>query len=496
MAHRTVLPVRRIAFQIAGPVAAFTVYLLMRHHGATPAIMAGLVAWMALWWITEAVPIPVTSILPLVLYPLLGIGTAATTAAHYGKEIIFLFLGGFIMALGIERSGLHRRIALHIVARLGGSPARLVLGIMIACVVIGMWINSTATVLVMLPIALSLLDDEGAPGQVRRRMTIPLLLGVAYGATISGFVTPVATPPNLVFLELWRGWFPERPAIGFGQWMGTGLPLAAVFLVIGWLLITRLVFKVGSEPLGDPATVRERLAGLGRMTVAERRTGLVFLVVALTWITGDDLRLGEALTVPGWRTLTGLKAVTDAAVGVAGAVALFIIPCGGKARDEGDPRPHGPAPLMDWTFAEQRVPWGILLLLGGGFALAAGVEQAGLGAVIGGAMAGLGSLPAVLLIGAVALIVCLLSELGSNTATATLVLPLLATAAQRWGLDPQSVLWPATFAASLGFMLPVASPMQTIVFSTGRIPVRQMVKAGLWMDLIGVLLLMLVFGRG
>ncbi len=490
---------RRILLQIAGPAAAALVFLLMRHHGPQPAMMAGLVAWMACWWITEAVPIPVTSIMPLVLFPLLGIETAAATAAHYGKEIIFLFLGGFIMALGIERSGLHRRIALHIVARLGGSPARLVLGIMIACVVIGMWINSTATVLVMLPIALSLLDDEGAPAAVRQRMTIPLLLGVAYGATISGFVTPVATPPNLVFLELWRAWFPDRPTIGFGQWMSLGLPLAAVFLVIGWLLITRWVFKVGSDPLGDPATVRERLAGLGRMSVAERRTGLVFLLVALTWVSGDDLRLGDTLTIPGWRTLTGFKAVSDAAVGIAGAIVLFVIPTG-AARTNAAPqadtvlRPDPSAPLMDWPFAEQRVPWGILLLIGGGFALAAGVDKAGLGAIIGSAMTGLDSLPTILLIGAVALIVCLLSELGSNTATATLVLPLLAAMAQRWGMDPQSILWPATFAASLGFMLPVASPMQTIVFSTGRIPVRAMVRAGIWMDLIGVLLLMLVFG--
>lgn len=485
---------RRILFQLAGPVAALVVYLLMRHHGAPPAIMAGLVAWMALWWITEAVPIPVTSILPLVLYPLLGIGTAATTAAHYGKEIIFLFLGGFIMALGIERSGLHRRIALHIVARLGGSPARLVLGMMIACVVIGMWINSTATVLVMLPIALSLLDDDGAPSTVRQRMTVPLLLGVAYGATISGFVTPVATPPNLVFLELWREWFPDRPPIGFGQWMSVGLPMAVVFLLIGWMLITRGVFKVGRDPLGDPATVRERLAALGRMSTAERRTGTVFLLVALIWITGDDLRLGETFTLSGWRSLLGLQAVSDAAVGVAGAISLFLIPAGGRRTGHDGKRPHGSTPLMDWAFAEDRVPWGILLLIGGGFALAAGVDQAGLGTIIGSAMSGLDALPSMLLIGAIALIVCLLSELGSNTATATLVLPLLASAAQGWGMDPQRILWPATFAASLGFMLPVASPMQTIVFSTGRIPVRHMVRAGMWMDLIGVLLLMLVFG--
>ncbi|MBK9175229.1 MAG: SLC13/DASS family transporter [Flavobacteriales bacterium] len=490
---------KRWLFLLAGPLLALVVFALMRHHGPQPAAMAGLVAWMALWWITEAVPIPVTSILPLVLYPLLGIDDVPATAAHYGKEIIFLFLGGFIIALGIERSGLHKRIALHIVVRLGGSPSRLVLGMMVACAVLSMWINSTATTLVMLPIALSLIDDEDAPITVRQRMTVPLLLAVAYGATIGGMATPVGTPPNLVFLELWRQLFPAKESIGFGEWMSVGLPFAAVFITCGWLVITRLAFKVGIEMLGEADTVKQRLKALGSASMDEKRAGFVFGAVALLWMTGDDLRLGEAFRLPGWRGLTGFTAVSDAAVAVAGAVLLFIIPTSSRGRKRHDAySTHEPVggTLMDWTFAEQRVPWGILLLIGGGFALASGVDKAGLSSIIGESMAGLGTLPLPLLIGAVALIVCLLSELGSNTATASLVIPILAAMAQRWGMDPQSILWPATLAASLGFMLPVASPMQTIVFGTGRIPMPQMVKAGVWMDLIGVLLLMLFFGWG
>lgn len=499
---------KHILAQVGGPALALLVFALMRHHGDQPAVMAGLVAWMALWWITEAVPIPVTSILPLVLYPLFGIDGVPATAAHYGKEIIFLFLGGFIIALGIERSGLHKRIALHIVARLGGSPGRLVLGMMVACAVLSMWINSTATTLVMLPIALSLIDDEDAPIAVRQRMTIPLLLGVAYGATIGGMATPVGTPPNLVFLELWRQMYPDQESIGFGQWMSVGLPFAAIFLLLGWLLLTRVVFKLGTQMLGDADAVKERLKALGSASPDEKRAGLVFAAVAILWMTGDDLRLGESFRLPGWRALTGFTAVSDAAVAVAGAVSLFLIrsaPGGrpGAPISIGATLPEGTGttavvtkPLMDWNFAEQRVPWGILLLLGGGFALAAGVDKAGLSAIIGGSMEGLGSLPLPLLIGALALIVCLLSELGSNTATASLVIPILAAMAARWGMDPQSILWPATLAASLGFMLPVASPMQTIVFGTGRIPMQQMVKAGVWMDLIGVALLMLFFGWG
>ncbi|MEX1132954.1 MAG: SLC13 family permease [Flavobacteriales bacterium] len=490
---------KRFFIQIAGPLSALLVFVLMRHHGDMPAIMAGLVAWMALWWITEAVPIPVTSILPLVLYPLFGVDTVAATASHYGKEIIFLFLGGFIIALGIERSGLHKRIALHIVARLGGSPSRLVLGMMVACAILSMWINSTATTLVMLPIALSLIDDEDAPLSVRQRMTVPLLLGVAYGATIGGMATPVGTPPNLVFLELWRQLYPGEESIGFGQWMSVGLPFAAIFIAIGWLVITRLVFNVGTQMLGDADAVQQRLKALGTASVDEKRAGFVFAIVAVLWLTGDDLRLGETFRLPGWRSLTGFTALSDAAVAVAGAVSLFIIPSYGIGRKRRDPySSHASmgAALMDWSFAEQRVPWGILLLIGGGFSLAAGVDKAGLSDIIGESMAGLGTLPLPVLIGAVALIVCLLSELGSNTATASLVIPILAAMAQRWGMDPQSILWPATLGASLGFMLPVASPMQTIIFGTGRIPMKQMVKAGVWMDVIGVVLLMLFFGWG
>jgi sodium-dependent dicarboxylate transporter 2/3/5 len=493
---------RRLLFQLAGPLLALLVFVLMRHHGDQPAIMAGLVAWMALWWITEAVPIPVTSILPLLLYPLLGIDSAANTASHYGKEIIFLFLGGFILALGIERTGLHKRIALHIVARLGGSPSRLVLGMMIACALLSMWINSTATTLVMLPIALSLIDDEDAPLAVRQRMTVPLLLGVAYGATIGGMATPVGTPPNLVLLEQWRMLFPDRPGIGFGQWMLVVMPFAVVFLVIGWQVVTRWAFNVGTEVLGDAETVHKRLAELGKPTANEKRAGILFATVAILWMTGDKLAFGENFVFPGWRAWTGLQAVTDAAIAVAGAVSLFLIRSApvpsthwvDKPGASGTAPAIAAPPLMDWTFAEQRIPWGILLLIGGGFALAAGVDAAGLSHIIGESMVGLGSLPMVLIIGAVVLVVCLMSELGSNTATASLVIPILAAMAARWGIDPQSILWPATLGASLGFMLPVASPMQTIVFGTGRVPIRQMVKGGLYMDLIGAVLIMLLFG--
>jgi len=491
--------VKTLLLRIAGPATALVVHALLLQHGAQPAMMAGLVAWMALWWISEAVPLPVTSLLPLVLFPLLGLDTVAGTAANYGKEIIFLFLGGFIIALGIERTGLHRRIALRIMARVGTSSVRLVLGVMLACALLSMWINSTAATLVMLPIALSLLDDEDAPADARQRLTIPLLLGVAYGATIGGLATPVGTPPNLVFISLWKQLYPQTPVIGFGQWMALGVPLAALYLGIAWLLLTRVVFDLRADVLGDANGVRTRLRSLGPITRDEWLAGGVFALVALLWVTGDPVRQDELVLFSGWRSLAPfLKDFSDAAVAVLGSVLLFILPAQRRARQPHD-TPSMPAAggsIMDWGFAEQRVPWGVLLLIGGGFALAAGVDRSGLSTLIGEAMAGIGALPQVMLIGATTLIVCLLSELGSNTATASLTLPILAAMAERWGMEPQSILWPAAMGASLGFMLPVASPMQTIVFGTGRIPVRRMVLAGVWMDLVGVLLLMLFFANG
>lgn len=489
---------RTILFRIAGPAAALVVYALLRQQGAQPAMMAGLVAWMALWWISEAVPLPVTSLLPLVLFPILGVDSAAGAAANYGKEVIFLFLGGFIIALGVERTGLHRRIALRIMSTVGTSSVRLVLGIMTACAFLSMWINSTAATLVMLPIALSLLDDGDVPADARQRLTIPLLLGVAYGATIGGLATPVGTPPNLVFLSLWKQLYPQAPVIGFGQWMAVGVPLAVVYLGIAWLLLTRGVFDLRGDALGDANAVRSRLLALGPITRDERLAGGVFAMVSLLWITGDPVRQGEVLLFSGWRSQAPfLKDVSDAAVAVLGAVLLFLLPAERRAGKPHEPcsTPVAGGSIMDWSFAEQRVPWGVLLLIGGGFALAAGVDRSGLSTLIGAAMSGIGSLPLFLLIGATVLIVCLLSELGSNTATASLTLPILAAMAERWGMEPVSILWPAAMGASLGFMLPVASPMQTLVFGTGRIPVRRMVLAGMWMDLVGVLLLMLFFAR-
>ncbi|MGV3638119.1 MAG: SLC13 family permease [Flavobacteriales bacterium] len=477
--------------RLAGPALAVVVYFALAHLGQGPAAMAAIVAWMALWWISEAVPLALTSLLPLMLFPLVGIDTVSGTAVNYGKEIIFLFLGGFLIALAMERSQLHRRIALRIVHRVGGTGPRLVAGIMIASALLSMWMNSTSCVLVMLPIAMSLLDADGDEA-LRKQLTVPLLLAVSYGATVGGMATPVGTPPNLVFLEMWRERYPDRPAIGFGEWMRFGVPLMVVYLALAWWLLTRVLHRIPAQHLSSPAEVKQRVRDLGRLTTAERVAGLVFAATALLWVTGDDLRISDGFALTGWRTRTGLTNFSDGAVALLGATALFLIPVPRAA--VGSNERTAPAALLDWKFAEAHVPWGVLLLFGGGFALAHGIDKSGLSAVLVSAMQGLRGLPHPVLIAAVAALVCLLSELGSNTAVASLALPILAQSAEAWGMDAQSLLVPATLAATLGFALPVASPMQAIVFGSGRIPVRDMVRVGVWMDLLGIVLLTVLFG--
>jgi sodium-dependent dicarboxylate transporter 2/3/5 len=470
---------------IAGPLVGLLAFLLLRHLGTTQAAMAGSVVWMAVWWITEAVPIPITSLLPIVLFPLFGIAELGATTAYYGKDVIFLFLGGFLLALGIERSGLHRRLALMIVARVGASPSRLVLGTLLATGLLSMWINSTAAVLVMLPIALSL--ETHAKGHAR--FGVVLSLAVAYGASIGGMATPVGTPPNLVFMSLWKQQLPHLPPIGFGQWMLFGVPYALLFLLFTWLLMTRVLYPMPRAGVVDHKALGAQLSELGPFSRDELLAALVFAITAVLWITGDDIQFSPSFTLHGWRSALGLKALGDPAVAIVGGLLLFLIPSAARGpAAEPDRRM-----LLDWDFAQARIPWGVMLLIGSGFAIAGGIDASGLSASIGTAMAGMYTGSQVLQVAAVGSGVTLLSELGSNTAVAGLVLPILASTADSWGMSPQSLMIPATLAASCGFMLPIASPMQAIVFASGRLSVKQMMRAGLWMDLLGVSLLVLLW---
>ena len=311
----------------------------------------------------------------------------------------------------------------------------------------------------------------------------PLMLGIAYAADIGGMATPVGTPPNLVFMEVLGDLFPNVPTPTFAQWMIMGVPLSVVFLLVGWYLLAFRLFRLPTGSViarGD--AVRDALRELGPLSRDEVVSGAVFAITALLWMTGSDLSLGSSLRIAGWRSLLRIPGVGDASVAVAAGVSLFLIPS----------RTRPGQALMDWK-ATRDLPWGMLLLFGGGFALAGGFQSSGLSAIIGASLAGLSGLPVVALVVIVCLVLTFLTELTSNTAMTTLMMPILAQAAAQLSLDPRLLMIPATLSASCAFMMPVASPTQAIVFGSGYVTIRQMARAGIWFNLLGIVVVTAAF---
>jgi len=477
-----------------GPVSAAAVVLLWNPSEPHIDRMAGIALWMAIWWVTEAVPIAITSLLPLVLIPLAGIAPVSKVSLNYGKSTIFLFLGGFLMALGLQRSEVHKRVALWILHTVGSTPRRIVMGFMFATAALSMWISNTSSVMLMLPIGLAVLAavaDRGADEQTVKALGVAVMLGIAYSADIGGMATPVGTPPNLAYMQLLPLLVPDAPEPSFLSWMMMALPLSCAFLFLGWLLLTRVIFKLSSEPLmGGPEAIGKMRAQLGPIRRDEALTAAIFASTALLWVTISGFQLGE-LKIPGWRELLGLemlvegktvKMVDDGVVAIAMATLLFIIPSKSRPGEK----------LLDWEISRE-VPWGILLLFGGGFALAYGFQTSRLSHYAGSLLVGLRGVSPYLVVLVVCVCLTLLTELTSNTATTNIVLPILAPAAVAMGLDPRVLMIPATLSASCAFMMPVASPTQAIVFGSGYVPIREMVRAGIWFNLLGVILVMLVF---
>lgn len=433
---------------------------------------------MAVWWMTEALPIPATALLPLVLFPLLGIAPMADTAAPYAHPLIFLFLGGFLLALAMERWRLHRRVALRVVHRLGARPVRLVAGFMLASALLSMWISNTATAMLMLPIGLSLIElvDRGERGEggerIGRHFALCLMLGIAYACSLGGVGTLIGTPTNALLAAFLADTYGLE--IAFADWLRVGLPLIAVGLPAMLWLLTRRVYPIRMREVpGAAAFLAAELERLGPITRPERRVAVVFSLTALAWITRPLLQgLLPGLTDPGIAMTAGLI--------------LFLLPAGGR-----DPEIGHRGALLDWATA-RRLPWGVLLLFGGGLSLAAAIRDSGLAAWIGDGMRVLAPLPAPVIVVAVMAVILLLTELTSNTATAAAFLPVLASMADGLGLEPLALLVPATLAASCAFMLPVATPPNAIVYGSGRVTVPQMVRAGAPMNLLFLLLIALL----
>lgn len=460
---------------------------------------------MACWWIGEAVPLAVTSLLPMVLFPLLGVMDGKAVASRYFDDNIFLYLGGFMVALAMERWGLHRRMALRILLWFGVHPRWILLGFMAATGFLSMWISNTAASMMMVPIALAILSKladgglaEGSlaepPGADGDRQTsaaadnlsVGVLLGVAYAASIGGMATLVGTPTNLALTKIFGELYPAAPPISFVTWLKLGLPFAVAMLVATWLvLVWRFVPR--HTPLSiDREVLRRQYDELGPMSMAEKIVLADFCVLVVLWLTRADIALGS-VTIPGWSRLFREPAfITDGAVSVAAAVALFLLP----ARSGGGGR------VMNWATAA-KLPWDIVLLFGGGFALAAGFEQSGLSRWLGESMTGLAGWPPLVILAVVCLMVTFLTELTSNTATANALLPVVAAMAVGIGLNPLFLMVPVTITCSCAFMLPVATPPNAIVFGTRRIAIAQMARTGLALNLVGVILVIIgMYGLG
>ena len=458
---------------IAGPMVFASMLLLSPAEGmpVTAWRTAAVGVLMAIWWITEAIPIPATALLPLVLFPLLGVATIAQTTSPYANPVIYLFLGGFLLAMALESCGLHRRLALSILTVVGTRPANLIWGFMAGTAFISMWVSNTATVVMMLPMATSVIalargSAEGESEQ-GKAFEAALLLGVAYAASIGGLGTLIGTPPN----ALLAGFMDESYGIriGFLEWMLLGVPLVAIALPFAWLLLTKMVFRLGTNPVAGGAALLEReRAALGPMSRAEWIVGFITALTATAWMTRPLFE-------------RSIPAMTDTGIAIAGALLLFVVPLGW--------RPLRVA--LTWTQAE-RLPWSVLILFGGGLSLAAAIQQTGLADWIGAALGGLTGWHIFAVVIVVSSVVILLSELASNTATAAAFLPVAASLALGIGVDPMLLAIPAALAASCGFMLPVATPPNAIVYGTGKLTITQMANAGFWLDLFFLALIPVV----
>jgi solute carrier family 13 (sodium-dependent dicarboxylate transporter), member 2/3/5 len=474
---------RKITGLVIGPALFFYLIFFTRLDPGNPAVSNTLAAGllMAILWITEIIPLAATSLLPVVLFPILGIMDGKTVAATYFNHVIFLFIGGFLVALAMEQWNLHKRIALRILMLTGARPASILLGFMLSTAFISMWISNTATAMMMVPILLSVMQklEETAEKSVMARYAKGLLLGVAYSASIGGVATLVGTPPNLSLVRIFQIMFPLAPEISFSQWFLFALPVAVCLFVFVWLL---LIFLFGPKkgqwiPLGKK-TFRHQYDLLGPMGFEEKIILADFILLALLWLSRSDLDFG-GFVIPGWNRIFEFpEYVNDGTVAIMMAVALFFIP----SRSE-----KGKSIIDKATFA--KLPWHIVLLFGGGFALATGFKDSGLSTWVGGQLSWVSGMHPLIVILMISLLVTFLTELTSNTATTEMILPILAGLAVSIEVNPLFLMIPATLSASMAFMLPVATPPNAIIFGTNRISIADMAKTGLIINLAGAIII-------
>ena len=460
---------------VLGPLLALLTALTFSPDGLSQSgvIVAAIGIWMAIWWATEAIPVAVTAFLPLVLFPVFDVVSTRDIAAPYAHPIIYLFFGGFVVALAIERCGLHRRIALLVFSLAGADARALVAGFMAAAAFVSMWISNTSTTLMLLPIAMSVVTviNETMPTLDDRQSSnfgVSLLLGLAYGATLGGLATLVGTPPNAFMAGFMADNYGVQ--IDFARWMLVGLPVSLIMLPIAWFVLTRFIYPINFKASDEAVRhIRSMQSGLGKMSKAEVRTAGLFAFLVGGWLSrgllSDVPMLGE---------------ISDTGVAMAAAVAAFLIPSGQKGQA-----------LMTWD-AAAKLPWGVLVLFGGGLALASAVTASGLALWLGQQLVGVGALNAILLVIVATALVIFITELTSNLATTATFLPVIAAIGVETGQDPLIYVIPVTLAASCAFMLPVATPPNAVVFSSGLVAIPAMARVGLVLNIIAVAVLSLV----
>ena len=451
----------RKSLLVAGPLLAALTGGFLPELGLpqSAAWTAGITLWVGLWWVFEPIPIPATSLIPFAAFPVAGVLSNKEVAQAYGHWLIMLLLGGFILSAAMEKSGVHRRIALFMIELVGRkSPKRLILGVMLATAMLSGWISNTATVLMMLPVVLALCAELPGPKSV-----CAMLLGLAYSASIGGIATPIGTPPNVVLMGIYEE--TTGSGIGFLDWMLLGYPVSAILLVAAWIYLTRNVEKDSS--LTSDSADQNRAS----MSSHELRVLIIFALTALAWITRKQ-------PAGGWSELLGAATVGDDTIALAAAALVFVVPSGEGGK------------ILDWESAV-KIPWGLLILFGGGIAIAKAFGSSGLSHIIGEALTGVTALPVLLMMMLVCCAVTFLTEMTSNTATTTLLMPILAAAALAAGIEPLLLMLPAALSASCAFMLPVATAPNAIVFGSGKVTVERMAKEGFWLNIIGIFVISL-----
>lgn len=467
---------------LCGPLLFLLIVLFANLSPDQPhvTLMAGVITWVACWWLTEVVDLAVTSLLPLVLLPALGIMDAKTTALQYNDQVIFLFVGGFILSFAIEKWDLHKRISLKILSIIGTSPVKILAGVMFTTYFISMWMSNTATVMMLLAAVLAIIYNiqQEIGDTIKNNIPSALLLGLAYSASIGGMATLVGTPTNMIFYSFYQTNLPLAEAMTFTKWFAIGFPISLLLLIGTFFILRYRYISKESNIKFDTSYFKDAYKKLGTFSFEEKTVTLLFSITALLWFTRSDMNFGT-FTFHGWSNLFDQKEfVQDSTVAIFMAMLLFIIP---SKKEKGQQ-------LLMWEDAK-KIPYDIILLFGSGFALAKGFEVSGLSKWLAGQLNFLEGVHPFLIVLSVCIVVCVISEFASNVASIQLVLPILLVLSSRLNIDPFLLMIPATLAASLGYILPVATAPNTIVYGSKLFPVKHMLRAGAFVDALGIVLI-------